>query len=105
MRRVFLNKLKITITGEEPSGDILTQENEYTIQGTEPMPVDDMEGTDDMNGVDEGSSKKIATAVAAGVIIVIVLVVVFLVRKNKKKKAEMLLDEEEDAEDITEGKK
>lgn len=99
------NKLKITITGEEPSGDILTQENEYTIQGTEPMPVDDMEGSDDMNGVDEGSSKKIATAVAAGVIIVIVLVVVFLVRKNKKKKAEMLLDEEEDAEDITEGKK
>ena len=105
------NNFKITITGEEPSGDILTYEKEFTVTGTEPMPMDD-EMMGGMPPEEEGPNKVLIGAII-GVVVVIGVVVIILVKKNKRKKAELLLDDDDDDEndidvdidDITEGKK
>lgn len=99
------NKVKITITGEEPSGDILTYENEYTINGMEPMPMDDMGMEEPMMPEESGPSK--AVLGIAAVILAVIALAAFIIRKKiKRRKEEMLLEDDDDTdEENTEGKK
>jgi len=90
------NNVVIKIVGEEPSGDLLVFENEYTIEGMEPMPMEDFIMEEEIPVED---NKGIIAASAALVLLVAGAIIFVLVNKAKKKKEAAILENIDDDEE------
>jgi CARDB. len=106
------NNVKLTISYDDASGEKVEDVHEYTIIGSEPIPVE--EGMDGEMGEDyaDGSGPlsigKIAEIVG-GVVVIIAIAAVIFKKKRAKKAAKFIEEDLEDdaeykAEDIKEGK-
>ena len=98
------NNVVVTLQYSDPSGEVISQEMTYTIEGTEPAPMDPtmMDDPSMMAPEETGPSMKtIVIGAVCGVVVLIVIVIV--VRKIKKKRADAYIthldDEEEEDED------
>ncbi|MBR5467735.1 MAG: hypothetical protein IKU80_00740, partial [Firmicutes bacterium] len=86
------NTVKITIIGEEPSGELLVYENEYTIECAEPMPMDDMM-------MEELPPEKDNSVIAAAVVLALMVlgtIAFVLINKAKRKKEEAIIEDIDD---------
>lgn len=94
-----LNTFKLIISYNDPSGEEIVQEKEYTINGTEPAPMEDSgDGSDmDMDNTPSPLSTKAKIGMGIGAVVGIVIVVI-IVKTVKKKKADKFI-----AEDDSEG--
>ena len=86
------NTVKITIIGEEPSGELLVYENEYTIECAEPIPMDDMM-------MEELPPEKDNSVIAAAVVLALMVlgtIAFVLINKAKRKKEEAIIEDIDD---------
>ena len=91
-----MNTFKLIISYNDPSGEEIVQEKEYTINGTEPMPTDDFgNGSDmDMDNTSSPLSTKAKIGMGVGAVVGIIAVVV-IVKIVKKRKADKFIEEDD----------
>ena len=98
------NNVVVTLQYSDPSGEVISQEMTYTIEGTEPAPMDPTMMDDPSMMAPEETGPSMKTIVIGAVCGVVALIVsVIEVRKRKKKRADAYIthldDEEEEDED------
>ncbi|MCI8342721.1 MAG: hypothetical protein HFE62_05875 [Firmicutes bacterium] len=96
------NNVKVIISYDDPSGKTIEKVNEYTVEGTAPMPMDDttMNGElDNVEGEKGFSISSIATKrniILAVVFVTAIIVAATLVKRNRRKKAEKFIEADDD---------
>ncbi len=100
---VGTNNVKLKISYDDPSGKTIEDVREYTIEGTEPVPIDDTMydengmPMDPNAGVETGMSVK--TKAIIGVCIALVILILIAIKVIKAKRAARLIKEDLEAAD------
>lgn len=91
--------VSIIVSYDDASGETIEEKRDFVLNVTEPMPMEDMMGMEDMNNGGK-TNKFVIIGTTIGVIVVIAIIVAVMLFKRKKKKIEQaFLEEDDDMED------